>query len=147
MEFGCEDRSTWVGNFQRCLSSYDAVFTTFGTDRPLIIAGGKAYVVDLASRKEVAEFGGAIQWCLELAERKWQVLADGCDFEARDREGVVWQSERVSWDGMRDLIRRGDQLFGLAYSPFDDGYKEFVLDLLTGKFVGGSYPGGRIEAR
>jgi hypothetical protein len=121
------------------LSSYDAVFTTFGADRPLIIAGGNAYLLDVASRREIEEFGGGIQWGLELEDRKYLVLSDGCDFEARARHGVIWRSERVSWDGMRDLTHRGDKLFGFAYSPIGDDYTAFVLDLSTGRFTGGSY--------
>jgi hypothetical protein len=139
VEFTCEDGPAWSGNFQRGLSSFDAVFTTFGADRPLIIAGGTAYLLDVASRREVEEFGGGIPWGLELEDRKCLVLSNGCDFEARARHGVIWRSGRVSWDGMRDLTHRGDKLFGSAYSPIDDDYTAFVLDLNTGRFTGGSY--------
>ena len=141
VEFVDNNGNVWVGNFQPGLGSYTAVFDTFGKDRPVIIAGGGGYVVDVPSRKAVEEFGGAIEWCLELREGAWLVLADRTNFEARNREGVVWRSDRVSWDGMRDLTHCDGKVHGYAYSPLDDNYKSFDLDLSTGRFRGGSYNG------
>lgn len=141
VEFVDHNGNAWVGNFQPGLNSYNAVFAIFGEDRPVIIAGGGAYVVDVPSRKVIEEFGGAIDWCLEVREQARLIFADGIGFEARERNGVVWRSDRVSWDGMRDLTHCDGKVHGYAYSPLDDDYKSFDLDLSTGIFSGGSYNG------
>ena len=141
VEFVDDNGNAWVGNFQPGPGSYSAVFATFGEDRPVVIAGGGGYVVDVSSRKVIAEFGGTIDWCLEVRERARLIFADGIGFEARDRNGVVWRSGRVSWDGMRDLTHCDGKVYGYAYSPLDDDYKSFHLDLSTGRFSGGSYNG------
>lgn len=140
-EFKNDNGDIWVGNFQPGLSSYSAVFDTFGPDRPIVIAGGAGYIVDVPSRKVIEEFGGAIEWSLELRERTRLILADGIGFVARNRDGVIWKSDRVSWDGMRDLSHDCCRVRGYAYSPLDDDYKGFDLDLETGRFTGGSYNG------
>lgn len=139
VEFEDKDGNKWIGNFQPGLNAYNAVFDTFGADRPIVIAGGSGYVVDVPSHKVIEEFGGAIDWALEWHGRL--VLADGIGFVARNRDGVVWKSDRVSWDGMRDLSHDGGRVRGFAYSPLDDDYHSFDLDLETGNFSGGSYNG------
>jgi len=143
VEFDDGNGNTWVGNFQRWLTSYDAIFYTFGKDRPIIISGGKGYVVDIFSRTAIQEIdgGSGIHWCLELPERGWLVVADDTDFEAYDCKGLVWRSGRVSWDGMRNLTHRDGKIFGEAYTPMGDFYIPFELDLNTGIFTGGSYNG------
>ena len=141
VEFVNGNGDAWVGNFQPGANSYNAVFDAFGKDRPVIIAGGRAYIVDVPSRKAIEEFGGTIDWCLELQEQARLVFSNGIDFEARDRNGVVWHSGRVSFDGMRDLTLSDGKVHEFAYSPLDGEYKAFDLDLNTGRFSGGSYNG------
>ncbi len=139
VRFKAQNGDDWVGNFQPGFGGYTGVFETFGEDCPVVIAEGAAYVVDTATRRSIEEFGASIDWCLELPGQSRLIFADGIGFEARDRNGVVWRSDRVSWDGMRDLTLRDGKVHGFAYSPIDDDYKSFDLDLSTGKFGGGSY--------
>lgn len=139
VEFEDMDGTKWIGNFQPGLNAYNAVFATFGVDRPIVIAGGSGYGVDAPTRKVIEEFGGTIDWALEWHGRL--IFADGIRFVARNRDGVVWKSDRVSWDGMRDLSRDGRRVRGFAYSPLDDDHHSFDLDLETGNFSGGSYNG------
>lgn len=139
VEFEGHDGQTWVGNFQPGATSYNVVFDTFGTDRPVVVAGGRAYVVDVSARKVTEQFGETIDWALELPDRRLIVFADGIGFAARNRDGVVWKSGRVSWDGMRDLTHEGRVVRGYAYSWLNDDYKSFELDLDSGEFTGGSY--------
>ena len=139
IEFESVDGHRWVGNFQRGGTTFDAVLTTFAIDRPVIVAGGRAYLLDATSRTVIAEFGDYVIWAVEW--RDTIVLADELRFEALNRNGVVWRSERVSWDGMRDLSLDGSFVRGFAFSPIDNDYYRFVLDLETGSFTGGSYNG------
>jgi hypothetical protein len=129
----------WVGNFQRAATTFDAAFETFGTDRPVIIAGGEGYLVDAPTHAELATFAGHIIWAHELPKIGRLILADDLRFYAVEREGLVWQSRRVSWDGMGNIVVRDGTIHGDAFSPMDDGHHPFEIDLATGAETGGSY--------
>jgi hypothetical protein len=46
--------------------------------------------------------------------------------------GLMWHTRRLSWDGL-------DELRGLAWSPIDDKWCPFTVELNSGKSTGGSY--------
>jgi hypothetical protein len=129
----------WVGNFQRGGTTFDGAFETFGADRPVIIAGGKGYVVDAATRVELWTFAGDIKWAHELPEIGRIIFADDLRFYAVERQGLVWQSRHVAWDGMGNIAVRDGTIHGDAYSPMDDNRHPFEIDLATGAETGGSY--------
>ncbi len=65
---------SWVGNFQRCLSSFDEVVPHPNEMDLLVIAGGQAYVIDPISRKRKNVFGGAIVGAYKITERRLVIL-------------------------------------------------------------------------
>ena len=55
----------------------------------------------------------------------------------RDR----WHTPRISWDGFQNVRLEAEQLAGEAWSPVEDRWLPFSVDLETGRIDGGSYNG------
>jgi hypothetical protein len=106
-----------------------------------VVAGGYAYVV---SARRPAE------WCrveqrpvLELRTVTDQqlILFEGfTSISALGAEGIAWNSERLSWEGLRISGIRGHVLHGFGWDALTDKEIAFELDLRTGKHTGGARP-------
>ena len=133
---------SWVGNFQRGLSSLDHVFDHPNGRHVVVVAGGTAYVVDAPSHHLVEHFGGQIVQIIPLSDSGPVLLGNGLWFTALDANGIAWRTRRISWDGFRRLSLVGTTLRGEAYAPFGEGtWHAFELDTSTGAFTGGAYRG------
>lgn len=139
VRFESDGAASWVGNFQPGLSSLDTVLQHPNGRELLVIVGGQGYVVDPSNRAKREYFGAQIEMALEVPELNSVVFGNGLWFESLGPEGWRWRSERISWDGMRDLRREGLRLIGEAWSPLEDSWLPFELDLQSGGFSGGSY--------
>ena len=132
------DGSSWVGNFQRCLSRFDVVVPHPNEVDLLVIAGGQAYVIDATSRKRKNVFGGAIVGAHVVAERSLVILNhQNIAFEAIGVAGRAWESPRLSWDGFKEVLVDSEKIRGLAWK-WDDTWHKFEIDVATGRSLGGS---------
>lgn len=130
----------WVGNFQPGLGGVDTAVDHPDGRRLIVIAGGQGYVVDPEDPSYRDFFGGQIEVVLPLPN-PGLLLGNGLWFEAIGPEGLLWRSDRISWDGMRSLKITGPNLSGEAWDPLSDSWVPFALDLITGRSRGGSYEG------
>jgi hypothetical protein len=137
VEFSPVDGSSWVGNFQRGESHYDAVAPNGASY--LVIAGGQAYVIDPKERRLLTTFGGGISATLIVREANLVILSNETDLEAWNGSVRRWKTRRISWDGIWDLHIEQDRVAGQAWDPFNDCGTPFSVDLRTGDFEGGSY--------
>jgi len=131
----------WVGNFQPGLSGFCEVFQHPNQREVIVVSGGQGYVVDPDDASKREYFGSSIDVAFALPERNLIAFGNGLWFEAIGLDGFLWKSERISWDGMQELRRDGANLRGEAWSPLEDRWIPFELDLLTGASNGGSYCG------
>jgi len=134
---------SWVGNFQRGMSSCDRVLTHPDRVHVLVIAGGAAYVVDPSKHRLEGHFGADIQEVIEVPEIRGLIFGNGLWFEAVADSGPLWRSRRISWDGLRKVTVDGTVLRGEAYAPegADGAWHGFEVNVLTGEAKGGSYGG------
>lgn len=130
----------WVGNFQRGVTRFDKVIGNFAPNRQLVIAGGAVYVVDQVNRVQLEEIGvDDIFWTCSAKGRSLVLLAGYTDIIAYSMEGIAWTSDRISFDGLRNLETATGLVTGEAYSPIDGEWHRFELDTTTGKHTGGSW--------
>lgn len=52
------------------------------------------------------------------------------------REGVIWHTGRIAWDGIRRVVISGGILTGEA-CDINDSWRPFRVDLQTGYVAGG----------
>lgn len=131
---------SWVGNFQRGATTYNAVLAHPDGRQVVVIAGGEGYVIDPESRSETpCLMSPTINLAISMPEFNQVVLGTDLEFGVIRADGTGWKSARLSWDGIRNVSISATTLTGEARSP-DDSWYPFTLDLLTGESVGGSYP-------
>lgn len=141
LEFYPERKPSWVGNFQPGVTTYNAVLPNSDGKSFIVIAGGQAYVVDPSERRLLGTFGGDLNAVLPDPDLGVFVISNGIWLEAWEHTGRRWQTRRISWDGMCNLRIEGDTVKGEAWSPIDDRYYPFAVNLRTGAVEGGSYNG------
>jgi len=141
IRFTTNDGTSWIGNFQRGGTQYDYINHHPNGKNALIIASGQGYIVDPVDRQLVGLLGGAIVDVFNHPSQRAVVLnQQNLSFAAIGATGNIWQSRRISWDGFRSVKTAGTKLSGEAWSPHNDEWRPFVLDLETGDVVDGSYP-------
>ena len=104
------------------------------------VAGGYAYVIDTAQPersthillKPVVEVRPLVEQGLLLFVGFHSIASWG-------RNGLVWESARLSWEGIRITSIDGDQLHGMGWNLLTDREVSFSIDLLTGQHQGGGF--------
>ena len=129
----------WVGNFQPGLGGLSAVFPHPNGRELIVVARGQGYVVDPDDQTKRDYLDSDIDAALELEELGILVLGNGLWLEAIGPRGRLWKADRLSWDGMRNIELRGQEIHGEAWSPIEDSWMPFTVDVATGRSTGGSY--------
>jgi hypothetical protein len=142
VRFRHSDGSTWTGNFQRGFGQCETVLPHPNGHAVLVLAGGTAYVIDPSTRQLLRSFGSDIQFVARMPLAPALIVGNGLWFESLPADGKGWRTRRISWDGMRDVrLVDDDHVSGEAYSPLDDSWRPFSVDLNNGGVTGGSYNG------
>lgn len=132
----------WIGNFQRGLTEYDVLLPHPDREQVVVIAGGQGYVVNPETREASRIFGGAIVQAYTTDEPSLVIVDhQGISFEAIGPDGGDWHTPRLSWDGFRSVRFENGRMVGEAWSPVDDSWYRFEVDLATGATSGGSFRG------
>ena len=131
----------WTGNFAPGSGSL-----TMGKLHPngrdaLIFAKGAVWQVDPMQRTARA-LGLDAQHCFAVENPKGFVLdVQGLSFARLGPDGVLWTTDRLSWDGFSELRIEGSRLVGLAYAPNrPELWVPVAVDLTSGLAEGGSVP-------
>jgi hypothetical protein len=130
----------WVANFQRGWTNFSGVFELTDTTSILIVAYGSCYLINPNETKAISVFGSGYASSFEAPDGRI-ILQDQTDFTIVEKDGKYWHSERISWDGLKELNFNKGIISGLAYDPMGAGYKwvKFSYNLDTKKLIGGSY--------
>lgn len=140
VRFTADDGSSWSGNFQPGIGQFEAILRHPDSRRVVVVARGQAYVVDPNNSSKWECFGGSIETVLRIRELNALVFGNGLWFELVGAYGTIWQSRRISWDGMRDVSIQGLTLTGKSWF-YDGTWSDFTVDLVEGTVTGGSYNG------
>jgi hypothetical protein len=109
------------------------------------VAGGYAYVIDTASPERSSHIPlKPVVEVLVLAAQNLLVFVGFHTLVAWGREGLAWQTARLSWEGIRITGVRADAngvaaLHGFGWNLCTDKEVEFAIDLRTGTHTGGAF--------
>ncbi len=141
VEFTPDEGETWVGNFQPGIVGVDQALSHPNGRDVIVISNGALWIVNPATRI-ASEIASAMIDYWHVSDPDGYVFnKQGLAFIRLSAQGVVWNSRRISWDGFRCLKLEGHRLSGLAWTPIDDAWLPFTLDLRAGRVEGGSYSG------
>jgi len=128
----------WTGNFIDGTTICTAVLEHPNKSDIIVIAQGEGSIVDPETRT-IHDRIGDVEQVIELPSLRCVVLRDFTGFRALSVDNKGWRSPRISWDGFRKVTVRGTDLLGEAYTPIQDSWVPFKLDLLTGHCPDGVY--------
>ncbi len=134
----------WVANLKPGLTSFTAAFDVPEHNRVVVIAGGEGYVLDPARQQSLFDFGGQIEQAL-VVEDQALVFVDLVRLTVLFlRTGELWASERISWDGFREVRTEGLNIHGESWQPdkHDGRWVAFSFNIETRRSSGGSFPMG-----
>lgn len=141
VQFEPPDGPGWIGNFAPGVAGADDVLAhPNGTD-VVVISTGQMWQVNPNTRDAVclaaAVFGA---WGLSDPPR---LLINNQDLEflCIGEVGLIWATHRISWDGFRRIRLGRETLEGEAWSPIDEQWLPFRVNLADGSVIGGSYNG------
>jgi hypothetical protein len=141
VEFRRLDGSVWVGNFEPGLGGIDDVVADPNDTDVLVVAGGQLYRVS-PDTQDAVRLAPAVFDLWQLRDPPRLLFNNqGLAFLCIGRDGLVWKTRRISWDGFRNLRFDCGRLEGEAWSPVEDRWLPFRVYLADGAVVGGSYAG------
>jgi hypothetical protein len=140
VRFYKSDGSEWVANFKPGWTGFSLVVDYPDKNRIVVIAKGQGYIMTPDQQTPIDKFGVDIKEAIKIEDNKI-ILVDDIHVRLIDDKGIIWQSERISWDGIKDIEVKDNILTGLSYDPMDsiNEWIPFSIHLDTKEIVGGSY--------
>jgi hypothetical protein len=121
------------------------VFACPNAEEMCAVAGGYAYVIDTARPEQTDRTTHVgLKPVVEVKVLEAHGLLVFVGFHALvawGREGLAWETRRLSWEGVRVTGVEGDELVGFGWDLMSDKEVEFRVDVRTGVAVGGAFGG------
>lgn len=141
VRFFKDDGTNWVANFKPGWTGTDEIYEFSDKNTIIVFAGGLGYEMNPNEQKSIRNFGLTINEVFQTSNSSL-VCADGISIHFFDSlTGEIWRSERISWDGFKDLEYQNEILTGKSFNPTDslNEWSDFSLNLKTKELIGGSY--------
>lgn len=134
------DGTKWVANFKPGWTDLKQIIEFEHSQNLLVIACGTCYFMNPDDTKPISVFGVGVSAVFKASNDRL-VLQDQTDLTVIEPDGSYWNTERISWDGLRELKVEHNIVTGLSYNPtYDaDEWALFSYDLDTRSLTGGSY--------
>jgi len=107
VRFFRDDKSDWVANFKPGWTGLNAIYELDNPPRLLVIAGGTCYIMNPNDIKPISVFGVGYENILKTNDGRL-ILHDLTDITVVESDGDHWTSDRISWDGLKDLKLEGN---------------------------------------
>ena len=134
----------WSGFFALGFNSEQVVSAICACPDPdslCVVAGGYAYVVNVSDPGSWFQVEQRPVVDLRVAPAAGLILFAGfTSITAVGNTGIAWQTERLSWEGVRITTVESGKLHGFGWEVRSDQEVPFEVDLKTGKHVGGARP-------
>ncbi len=116
------------------------VFACPNPDKLCAVAGGYAYIIDTARPERSTHLG--LRPVIELrvlAEHGLLLFAGFHQIAAWSKDGLAWETARLSWEGLRIGEAEDGRLPGFGWNMPTDKEVPFSIDLQTGEHTGGGF--------
>ncbi len=141
VKFKKSDGEEWVANFRPGWTNYNNIFDLPEQNLIVVFAGGQGYIMNPEEQKPKMTFGLTIKDVIQKEDRSL-ISSDGIHILLLDNKtGKIWKSDRISWDGIKDLKLVDNKISGQTYDPTNSNqhWSDFEVDLETKEIKGGSF--------
>lgn len=134
----------WSGFFALGFNSEQVVSAICSCPDPeavCVVVGGYAYVANVADPVRWFQVEQRPVVDLRVVAKADLLLFSGfTSMTAVRKEGIAWQTEKLSWEGIRIVSVDSERLHGFGWDAMSDQEVPFEVDLDTGKHKGGTRP-------
>ena len=132
----------WVANFKPGWTDYNNIFDFPENNIIVVIAGGQGYIMNPEEHKPKMTFGLTIKDIIQKDDGSLICSDDIHILVLDNKSGEYWISDRISWDGIKDLKLVDNKVFGRTFDPTNENkpWSDFELDLESRIIKGGSFP-------
>lgn len=140
VRFFKSDGTNWIANFKPGWTRLNAVHEFIDQQCILVIAGGACYLMNPDEEKPKSTFGVCFEAVIKTPDGRL-ILQDLTDLTIIELNGERWHTERISWDGLKELKFEDNYVSGLAFDPMNakTPWVEFIVDLEKRIVKGGSF--------
>lgn len=142
IRFFKSDGTDWIANFQPGWTNFRTVLE-LANSKLLIIASGICYIMHPDQQTPFSVFGLGYETMLKTKNGTY-ILHDQTNLTLLDDLGNYFHSERISYDGIKELnLDENGLIKGISYYPTsgDDEWIPFTYDIEKRKLIGGSFGG------
>jgi hypothetical protein len=116
------------------------VFACPAADDMLAVAGGYAYLVNMTTPERCEHLSlRPVTQILSAVEEGLILLAGFHTVAAIGAEGLLWETAKLSWEGVKFGEIRDGKLYGEGWNMQTDRDVPFSVDLRTGMHEGGGF--------
>jgi hypothetical protein len=139
-----EGASAWIGFFALGFDSEQVasgIYSCPNAASLCVAVGGYAYVINTANPEDWFQIvQRPVVQVRAVPELSLLLFAGFTDISAVGESGLLWTTERLSWEGLSiSKIDKGN-LHGMGWDAIADKEVPFEVELLTGKSHGGARP-------
>lgn len=126
----------WTGEFE----GLSAIYNTPRPECVLVICGETGYLVDLSKPGEYSVLPNDPILAVHVGAGSAAIIVhDYTNISCIDHRGIGWSSERISWDGFKNISLAGRQLSGQCWHAPLGQFEPFTIELDTGAVSGNIY--------
>lgn len=132
---------SWVGSFQPGVEGISGLFATPSESILCVVVKGQGYWVPVDSPREyeiIPSF--PIKHVIPIPNTKMMVFVDHVKLVAYGTKGYLWQTDNLSWDGLKITEVSSNRICGLAWDAPKNQEVEFCVTVANGSYEGGSSP-------
>jgi len=130
----------WVANFEPGWTDFKEIIEFEKTQNLLVVACGTCYLMNPDDTKPIEVFGIGYSGVFKASKGRL-VLQDQTNLTIIEPDWKHWHTERISWDGLKEIKVENNFVTGFSYDPMCDAdeWVDFTFDLDTKTLTGGSY--------
>jgi hypothetical protein len=141
VRFERNNEKSWVANFKTGWTSFSKIYDFPELRKTIVFACGECYLMEDENQKPLKSFGGDYSEGF-VTDDNVIIAAGGTSFTVIElNKNLVWDSDQISFDGLKDLKLKGDLITGLAYTPTsgEGNWDNFTFNFRTKKVTGGAF--------
>lgn len=135
---------SWEGVFafwDRSRTLLEGIFSTPSEDVLCVVSAGGGYMVHADKPQWWSDVPLVpITRVIQIVERDMLIFAGFTSLVAWGREGEMWRTKQLAWDGLQITSIDGDRIVGLGFDPITSANVPFSVNVVTGEHEGGSSP-------
>lgn len=135
------DGTNWVANFKHGWTDLEFIHEFLDNQTFLVVARGLCYYINPENHYPLRVFGCDYIAKFETDDGRL-ILMNSTSLTIIEPYTDHWRTERISWDGMKEVSLKENIISGLAFDATDSNneWKEFTYNIDTKTLTGGSYP-------